>query len=156
MVGFRVGDVVRHKAGNTEMTVIKTGPIAVGGVPIGVNSRGLQATSTTSRNDLVVCKWFEKGTARREKYQVTHLDLVRNAESHCISEGQLVRLASGGPAMLVIHTGPMEVGGVAMANFRTGVTRIPGSVRNDLAGCEWEHGGERKRDRFELATLVPA
>ncbi|MBD9675545.1 DUF2158 domain-containing protein [Pseudomonas sp. PDM18] len=156
MGSFRIGDVVRYKAGSMEMTVTKTGPIAVGGVPIGVTSRGLQTTSSTSRNDLVVCKWFEKGEACTRKYQVAHLELVRGAESHQISEGQLVRLASGGPAMLVLQTGPMEVGGMSMASLRTGLTKIPGSVRNDLAGCEWEHGRERKRARFELATLVPA
>ena len=147
---FSVGDVVRSKIGDHDVVVWDAGPIEVGGAAIGTKIiRG------TMRDDLVVCAWFAGKKLEKKRFSVSELSLVRRAEHFEICEGDIVQLASGGPKMLVETSGPMEVGGFAMASATRGVVRTPGSIREDLAACKWENRTKTERMRFQLAVLKP-
>lgn len=149
MAKFEVGDVVRFKAGTVDMTVSDNGPIEVGGAVVGT-----AVIRGALRDDLVVCKWFAGKTVETKRFKTSELDLVRPAAPTDISEGQLVRLASGGPEMLVESCGPISVGGAVMASASRGVVKMGGTVRNDLASCKWQNGKKIEHKRFELATLI--
>ncbi|TFH81795.1 DUF2158 domain-containing protein [Pseudomonas kribbensis] len=147
-INFNVGDVVRSKIGDHDMTVWDAGPIEVGGAAIGTKvMRG------TMRDDLVICAWFAGKKLETKRFSVNELILIRSAEHHDIREGDVVQLASGGPKMLVETCGPMEVGALAMASSARGIVKVGGSIREDLAGCKWENRTKSERKRFQLAVL---
>ncbi|MDR6162339.1 DUF2158 domain-containing protein [Pseudomonas fluorescens] len=147
---FSVGDVVRSEIGDHDMTVWDEGPIEVGGGAVGTKIiRG------TMRADLVVCAWFAGKKLETKRFNVSELVLIRPAEQCEIREGNIVQLASGGPKMLVETSGPMEVGGFAMASPTRGLVKRAGSIREDLAGCKWENRTKTERKRFPVGVLKP-
>ncbi|NWE75126.1 DUF2158 domain-containing protein [Pseudomonas yamanorum] len=150
MSQFNVGDVVQSVLGDGTMTISNAGPITVGGAVV-----GLKSIPGTSRSDLVECMWFKGKECQTKRYNISELKLIKPASIHSISEGEIVKLASGGPKMLVEKSGPMEVGVAAMVSMTHGVRRVGGSVRSDLALCRWEKRPKDEHKRFPIATLIP-
>ncbi|MBD8598758.1 DUF2158 domain-containing protein [Pseudomonas sp. CFBP 8772] len=147
---FSVGDVVRSRIGDHDMTITNSGPIEVGSfVGVGTVHRG------TLRDDLVVCEWFAAKKHEQKRVSVSDLSLVLPAQHHEFFEGQIVQLASGGPKMLIEACGPMHVGGGFVGSATQGVKRVGGSVRDDLAACKWEVGAKTMKKRFQLSVLKP-
>lgn len=64
-------------------------------------------------------------------------------------EGQVVRLKSGGPDMVIYDQGPIEVGG-----FVIGTKVKRGTLNHDIVLCEWMDGAKRVRDKFKKSVLV--
>lgn len=148
---FSVGDVVKFKAGNLEMVVWDAGPIEVGGAAIGT-----RVVRGTMRDDLVICAWFDgKKNLEKKRFDVAELDLVRRCEAVEVAEGDIVQLASGGPQLFVQTSGPIAVGGFAMASASRGLVTSPGTIRSDLATCKWQKGSKFESKRFPLLTLKP-
>lgn len=148
---FNVGDVVKFKAGDTEMVIWDAGPIEVGGGVIGT-----KVIRGTNRDDIVICAWFLGKSLETKRFNDSELDLIRKSQPVDVSEGDIVQLASGGPKMLVQTSGPIEVGGFAMASGRRGVVRAPGTTRSDLATCKWESGSKHQSKKFPLLSLILA
>ncbi|AOE63777.1 DUF2158 domain-containing protein [Pseudomonas corrugata] len=63
-------------------------------------------------------------------------------------EGQVVRLKSGGPDMVIYDQGPIEVGG-----FTIGTKVKRGTLSHDFVLCEWMDGAKRVKDRFKKSVL---
>ncbi|MFJ3154951.1 hypothetical protein ACIPIX_12480 [Pseudomonas protegens] len=144
---FKLGDVVRSRLTRKEMAIYHAGPVEVGGVPLGF---GPGSRKPNLSNDHVLCIWFEGKQVKRDRFKKSELDFVRHLDAQIIDEGSIVKLASGGPRMLVTLTGAMEVGG-SPVGIASGAPRTRGTVRDDLVACKWE--GCSKPEKFNIAVL---
>ncbi|WP_130872418.1 hypothetical protein [Pseudomonas bubulae] len=151
---LKLGDIVRYKLTGELETVSDEGPIAVGGVgAIGVSSR--TAYKTPLSHDHVICKVFSGAELKNNRRKKTELEFVSSGNHFEFKESDKVRLASGGPLMLITRLGPKQVGGAAIG-VSGSIRRVSGSVRHDLIGCKWIKGKGEMTEEFEVGTLIPA
>lgn len=145
---FELGAVVKCTNTGRKMTIYQASPVAVGGVP--AISSGSRKFEQPTSDKHVRCVWFEGRSVKRGKFEKASLTIIEPATPVQIIEGQLVRLASGGPTLEVFRVGSWAQPAVAISSAAT----PSGAPPKILASCQLAGGSQV--EKFEPALLRQA
>ncbi len=142
---FELGAVVKCAKTGRKMTIYQESPVAVGGVP--AISSGSRKFEQPTSDKHVRCVWFEGKVVKRDKFEKSSLTIIEPATRGQILEGQVVRLASGGPELDVTRVGPWVPPAVALSSAAAPSVAPP----KVLAFCKLV--GSVQVEKFEPALL---